>query len=412
MAKENTVRLFGVVDAVKIVIRPSKEDGEPEFVSGRVFMTVVSRARMTSKYIKEGPKRTDGLIVFSRDPVVIKYIANARKGDAVEVKGTAVSQDIERVYRCTECGEETVFDKSTTEYIDPIYFGIRARAKSEEFPSGTDKQSIKDFVLQVQSEGNNLTYLTTDALAKLIERFLRDRFEESKGIPILDEKQMREFMGKQGEIGNELCCFGTLTRDPSPDDYYPGDDRHIQSFKFQMALNRIRRIMADSSDKKADYFYFVSYGKFAPFYYEHLKKGSTVYVTGPIMTRPFKRIIHCENCGCEYERPGTATEIKVQNLVFVRNCGMEAADVGEDDYDDIMEAEEEKAREMEKSLLDGLVNSKTAQLPNEENEDVEEEDEYADDDYTDDDEYEDYEYDEECDEEDSGEDGEDWEEGE
>ena len=358
MAKENTARFFGIVQ--KIVCR--KDPDSDEFKSGRAVITAVSKARMTSRYLKEGPKRTDNIIIFSREPKVIEYMSNARPGSVVAVKGTLCSQDVERTYVCPECGEKTILVRSTTEYVDPIYFGVRAYRKSkpedgEGFQFGTDTNSIKEYVHSLQAKGEYLTNLTTDGVVRLIAGFENTRYLDSRGISILDDSQIRYYMTKQGEIGNEVCAFGTLTRKPEPSDFFPGDGHHSPSFKFQVAINRLRHIYSDDPDKKTDFIYVVVYGRLAEFYFNNLKMGSTIYFAGPLLTRTFIRKVTCQNCGCVYEVPGLATEVKAQHIEFAKNCGTEMTDVGEDDYADIVEAEEERERE----LLDSLTSGETEQ---------------------------------------------------
>ena len=349
MAKANTARLFGYVEKVKVWKSPDTG----ELLSGRVVMGAVSRARMTSNYVKTGPKITSHLIVVSYDPVVIKYMKNAREGDVVSIKGTLVSQDISRRYTCENCGSEFRLDRCTTEYVDPIYFGLRARKKSAEFESASTKETVLGFILGKAKNGIVPIFESAESLAKFIMSFLNSRGKESEGLAILDETQMESYVRKQGEIGNEFSCFGTLTRDPSPEDFFPGDERHPPSFKFQMAINRLRHIYTDNPDKKTDFIYFIAFGKYAEFYYNSLKKGSTVYVEGPIMTRKFNRKVTCPICGHVMLEPALSLYVKVQNLVFVKNCDYTTSDVGELDYDDISDMNEEKERALAKAVAGG-----------------------------------------------------------
>ena len=249
-----------------------------------------------------------------------------------------MAQCIDRLHR----NQEIPFD---VEYIimDPGY-------SPENMQKILDNAALLDIPAKVY---HTRIFESAENLAKFIMGFLNSRGKESEGLAILDEKQMESYVRKQGEIGNEFACFGTLTRDPSPEDFFPGDEKHPPSFKFQMAINRLRHIYTDDPDKRTDFIYFVAYGKYAEFYYNSLKMGSTVYVTGPIITRKFNRKVTCPICGHVMSEPALSLYVKVQNLVFVKNCDYTTSDVGELDYDDISDMEEEEERKLAKAVVDG-----------------------------------------------------------
>ena len=82
----------------------------------------------------------------------------------------------------------------------------------------------------------------------------------------------------------------------------------------------------------------VSNSKYAPLYYEVLKKGSSIYVRGNVTTREFERKIECTECGYINKANALATEIRALNVVFLKNCQLVMSDVGKPDYDDIFES--------------------------------------------------------------------------
>lgn len=340
--KENTANFYGIANDVKTF---ATRDDPDTIAQARIVMTAVCRTYSTNQYVKSGPAYSTKLILYSKDPTVCKYMAKVRKGDAIQVKGTPVSKDVEKKYRCAACGQVFIDKKATTVYIDPVFVSVRERYNAGKL----EKKDIIELIMD-EIEDNKETLMSLIAekyvgdthvgneqrneLHAFAERIYEDVSLRSKG---LSQTEMRRMIRLQGEIGNEFIGIGTLVRDPVPEDLYINPRTNKAQFKALLAFNRIRHIYTDDPDKRTDYIMFVSNSKYAPLYYEVLKKGSSIYIRGNVTTREFERKIECTECGYVNKAKALATEIRALNVVFLKNCQLVMSDVGKPDYDDIFE---------------------------------------------------------------------------
>lgn len=276
MAKENTVILYG-----RVVRKAVKTDDEEEYVSAKFYLHTIRRTSSSSDYILEGNNKWDMPCVYSRNKKVIERMAEIEEGDTMWVKGTLCTQDTKRKFVCTECGNIQQEDMAVVVYIDPIHV--------------------------------------------------------KRGETGLDDKAAYKLIRENFEISNMVFIDGTLCREPGESAYYIDQETGNEKFDFQIASNRIRRIVEDGPDKKVDYPWVKCYGSKAQEYFKALHLGSSVFIDGAIQTRDITHHAICNNCGKLMEKPGIATEIVPYHIEYLENCELP---YGAIDYSDFTEKNE------------------------------------------------------------------------
>lgn len=243
MARHNYVHLLGVIQKKPMI----QTDAEGNYKMGIMFIKVtrgprsVGDNRYTTKY--------DEPVIMTREPEMVKQMAEFDVNDFVEVKGTiAVLYPINKTSSCPYCNTKNA-TQGVLVYINPIHF-------------------------------------------------LKLRHCET-------EEEINEYLQQCSEISNEIMCFCTLVSQPKK--VTPKNGMTIT--QYQVALNRKYRIRTDSPDITADYPWVKAYGENAENDRERLHKGSEIYVDGCIQARAVNRHAVCSNCGQTYDWKDKAMEI-------------------------------------------------------------------------------------------------------
>lgn len=263
MAKENTVQLYGWVNSLPKIKATVDADGGDLFVSGKIHLTTVRRSYATDDFRLRGTLRWDSPIVFTRNHHLIKHqMQKIEYGDMVLVRGTLCSKEVPKRYVCPYCGHKNVKDNGVVIYVDPISLTV---------------------------------------------------FEKG-----LDEDAATKRLMKCDEFSNDVKIIGTLCRDPQ---YYEEPENKKKECQFQIASNRLRRILEDEPDKRTDYPWVKVFGDQAVESYHALHTNSTIYIGGAIQTRDgILQHFLCEECGSQFDREGIATEIIPYHIEYLDDC--------------------------------------------------------------------------------------------
>ena len=275
MAKENTVQLYGWVNALPKIKVTKDEDGEDLFVSGRIQMTVVRRSYATEDLLLRGKLMWDSPIVFSRNHRLIKHhLQEVDYGDMVLVRGTLCSKEVRKRYICPECGYNNVKENGVMIYIDPISVNI-----------------------------------------------FQKKVAEDEAI---------ELLKKSDEFSNDIKIIGTLCRDPQ---YYEAVENKKKECQFQIASNRLRHILEDGPEKRTDYPWVKVFGDKAKESYQALHTNSTIYIGGAVESREINQTIFGEECGTEFQKPANATEIIPYHIEYLNDCVLPDSTIETDEGD-------------------------------------------------------------------------------
>ena len=251
MAKHNQVILNGQVSIPPRVV--TDENGHP--VRAMCGIDVMHGNRDFGNNIDN--IKYDVPLIMTSEEAMIKKIANLKKGDMVEIKGTITTRDITKRTTCKFCGHK--HEKAgNLVCVTPIYVEKRESELSDE-------------------KG---------------KRLLRDRCE----------------------ISNLVTVIAPLCRDPQL--YRTENGTAVTTY--QLAIRRKFRIKKDA-DIRTDFPWVKSYGQIAENDAKSLKKGSYVFIDGRIQVRQLKRVQECENCGKVYEWSDSATEIVPYAVEYLRD---------------------------------------------------------------------------------------------
>lgn len=297
MAKENTVYLYGLA----LSAPKCKIDTKGNFLSGKLILHTLRRSYATEESMLSGVRRWDYPCVFSRNSKIIEdHMLDIKEGDMVRVKGTFCTKEVRKRFLCPVCNHEEIKD-GVVIYVDPIFL-----CKSDEIVMEPFNQKLKEIATDLQgskSAGNT----------ELAEKY------QAQYEACMEEKRKAgyELLLKNEEVSNEVKIMGTLCREPS---FYENPETRKRECTFQIASNRIRRILEDEPEKRTDYPWVKAFGREAAEYYAALHINSSIYINGAIEVRSILREVQCEKCGTLYKRMENASEIVPYGIEYLTNC--------------------------------------------------------------------------------------------
>ncbi len=124
MAKENKVRIKGIVPASPIVIRRDEVDD----VYGRTSLMIGRSDRKVEDGIKQFV--TYRPYIISKDPELVDQIESLKELDIVDVYGVITTRMLPKTSYCMECSEKNVEDGVLT-YITPISIEVCGHVKDK-----------------------------------------------------------------------------------------------------------------------------------------------------------------------------------------------------------------------------------------------------------------------------------------
>ena len=357
MAKENTVYLCGFV-SVEPMIRMNDKN---EFVSGKLILTTMRRTYATEEMLLKGTPRKDSPCVFSQDSELIKEkMFNIEKGDFVFVKGTLCTKESPKRYICPHCGNQTIKPGGVVVYVDPIYIQKLECVENEFLKvfkrAVEDRIDILNDYLEYNRSIPDSELSNVGKHIKILEENLKMIMNMNIGTPILHQSlqdvilHLKDYQSSlyngenlgtrhevlkkdiaslngfvyhllksREEISNQVFIMGTLCK---RGELYDNPETRKKEFDFQIASNRIRRILEDGPDKRTDYPWVKSFGSYAEEYSKALDVNSSVFINGAIQTREIKQKFVCDNCSMLYERPSVSMEIVPYHVEYMANCNI------------------------------------------------------------------------------------------
>lgn len=256
MARHNEIFLYGRILKDPIIYY---DEEKGIYKRGIFSLVTIQGKRDLGTYIDNLEYQTP--TIMSRNPEVVKRMAQWHKNDMIEIKGNITTQEIVKKTKCKHCNETNIIPKANVVYVTPIY---------------------------------------------------ADRREENVG-----ESEWRELLKRRCEISNHALVIGNLCRDPK---YYCSPKGHSVT-QYQLAINR--KYFIENSDPlvRTDYPWVRSFGQIAENDAKALYTGSSVLIDGYLQTRPVPRKTVCAHCGQEYEWPDTtAIEIVPYAIEYLKNC--------------------------------------------------------------------------------------------
>lgn len=231
------------------------KDEDGNYVMGMCTLNVLRGLRDTGDSIKQ--LKYSCPVIMTRNPELVAIMDTWNEGDMCEVKGTVTTREIKKSTTCPHCREKNKKDGNAV-FISPIYMSSRETNVSKE-----------------------------------------------QGLALLKQRC---------EISNQVILIGALCREPEKIEL--GNDNIIT--QYQLSVNRKFKIKEDSVDKKTDYPWVKSYGKYAKEDAETLHTGSVILVDGMLQTRDVERTTHCE-CGQSYKWNDAALEVVPFAVEYLKN---------------------------------------------------------------------------------------------
>lgn len=214
--------------------------------------------------------RNDLIVVYTHNPEIINRdilmpneadaYDDISNGDMVLIKGTLSTWMVDVSEYCPSCGEE-IRNRRSSVYVDPLAIRLCER---------------------------NLT--------------------KEKG---------NELLRKSFELSNLAIVGGWIKTDP---EYYENDENGYKLLEFSMTGKRIRRILEDGPDKKADHPWVKVYGHRAEEYSKMFFRGSEIVIVGSIQARKHTVQVECPHCFDKHPIELVATELVPYRIEPVSNC--------------------------------------------------------------------------------------------
>jgi len=279
VAKENTVYLYGQIEAPPIVkVRPTGEPATAHLVLKCVRRSFIPNAGFA---VNSGEQRVDSIPIITTNAEIIKQCCSLRQNDMVFVKGVVTTRNVKKSYLCPN-GHR--FQKIGTKgYITPIFISARERGAAVLNETVKENGQVK------------ITY--TDGVTP------------ASGMEILNAN---------AEISNQVFLIGVLVRDPII--HYIDEANNICVAQYQVAANRRYRIPDNNTADQTDYPWIKTINKQAIMDYKSLKKGSLIMINGAVQSREVERTTVCDVCGEAMTVKERIIELFPYSVEYLRSC--------------------------------------------------------------------------------------------
>lgn len=261
MAKLNKVDLLGIVMKEPLIELDS--NGIPK--RAQAFLSVANADRengLSEKLFYTTP------FIYSEDVEIASKMNTWHKNDIVLLSGVLTVLNAKRGSICPHCGHKMQRDGEVT-FVTPVF----------------------------------------------VDTVFRD----------LEEKEAINLLNSRREISNRVCLLGYLCDDVSTKKE-AGIYRDIISqlpyrgmSTFQIAVGRKLYMKSDVPTNRTDFPHIVSVGENAKNDAKCIHKGSEVLVEGMLVTREFRRLRNCEECGTDYEWPEKVLEVLTYGTEYLND---------------------------------------------------------------------------------------------
>ena len=331
---------MGLITSKNVKTGINKE-GKEVITSVRYQVSLVRRPNV-SGYVRLGALRFDEVTVYARSNdiqpngyALVKHMAkDSDVGDIVNIKGTISSKELHPVQICPKCGTRNSVNASII-YIDPTYVSPVRRGTANVNAGAIElPEDVEIMIRTAESYNKNLGRNLRRAYANL---------KRSNAVgDALNEEQAKDFLRKAHEFSNNWYGTMTLLGEPTLHTFGGNGTRGILSGF--CAVNRLRHIYSDPSDKMTDYMNLCIYGTDAVIFSEILHYQSTITVNASIGTRPVKRPCTCSKCGHEYVIPIVVSEIVPYHVEFGGRCTIPQTGVVDADGNPFNDYEDDMAQ--------------------------------------------------------------------
>ena len=328
MAKENSFTGIGLVTGKKVIWKQKDEKTRPYSVR---YTVVFVRRPNVSGYVRFGKLRDDEVLVYAQSNdilpngyAVTQHMAkDADVGDVVFVTGTISSRDVKPSSICPKCRKKNTIESSII-YIDPTFVMPVRRAKSNVDVSNIELPEEAEAIAKAVSDYNSI-------LGKKLRKVYMDLLRSNSVGAALDEDGAKNFVRGAHEASNRWYGVMSLLGDPR----VQLSSETSGTLHSLCAINRLRHIYSDPSDKMTDYVQLAMYGPRAAEFSKILKYQSTIYVGASINSRKQIRKCTCAHCGYEYQMELRTSEIVPYHVEFIKDCVIPASIVSQvNDYED------------------------------------------------------------------------------
>ena len=199
-------------------------------------------------------------VIISRDPDIIKKMADTKENDLIYIKGVIVTRNVKKVSYCTVCKTENITDGQIV-YCEPIY----------------------------------------------LERLKSVNKEDAQAV-----------LAEHEEISNEARIIGNVCADPIS----ITDKRGKKSTKYHLAITRSYRLKNSTEDEKTDFPVVHSYGDNAAEDMLHIKEGTRVFIDGYLQGYKKDVPVKCCGCGLEYIYKDARMEIIPYETEYLKDLAM------------------------------------------------------------------------------------------
>lgn len=284
MARHNEVRLLGYISSdPAIQYRDMVNRKDPVRA-----MFVIHTLHGNREFGNDKRKRPDENIVLTMDPSRMDFIAHLKKFDVIQVKGSLTTAKTHPAITCEKCGHVWKADDEFT-FVNPIFMDKIDASKE-----------LARFKKEFDADANENDEENSDAIAILLDKYLRKRIE----------------------ISNNIAVIGTCSRDPQ---LYT--ERKNPITNYGLDIIRKYKIREFDPDNRHDYPNVKCYGNIAINDYKFVHKGSRVFIDGFIQQRAYWEDYECPECKAKGKRKRTITEIVPYSVEYLANCN--------DGYEDV-----------------------------------------------------------------------------
>lgn len=265
MARHNEARLLGYLKKDPII----KYADEDQTIMARVNIRLTTIRGRRDFGAKDRRKDYDDIIVMSRKPDQMKFMAKLHANDIIDVKGNLVTPKIQFAIQCPNCKEKLIRVESI-QMINPIFMN---------YVETTD-------YFQTMDPENKMSG------AEKAQRYLRNRTEIANNITLI---------GKCVRAPGEFVERGTIVN-------------------YALDVPRKYRIREDDPDHRHDFPEVKCYGKIAENDMKYVKVGSRLFIDGFIMSRNYEKNEKCEKCGYAWKQSTNVNEVVPYSVEYLSDC--------------------------------------------------------------------------------------------